>query len=533
MRKNESPTGRSFGLFVFLLMLALAGLLGLAGCGGGSSSTPTRPGGGGGGGGGGTEAPACIFTPPGAGGSSSGAGAGNKINSQYFGMHLNSISAPWPYFVVNGQESALPFGAQRLWAAGVAWSQIDTAQGAALDTTLLDEWLADPGQNGTSVNFLFTLARTPTWASQQPNDNSCTDGPGACDPPLDLNSDGSGADDVWIAWVTALAQHSAAQKNAGLPGISYYEIWNEWNASNYWNPTYSSTAQLVRMEQDARCVVEGPPSGKQCYPNITFPGGTAIDPTAQIVSPSPVGAHTRLDAVANNLGTYFSTKVNGYAGGDFSDVIGFHGYVGTATKVGSSPALCPTPEDVNTVIADMNSVFSQYGVSKPMFNTEGSWSEADVEGFTDQDRQAAFLPRYLMLQESNAVNRVYWFAWDSNKLSSLYNDSSGQATLAATADGEVNAWTNGATVSQACSATSGSSTVWTCGFTRSGGYSALAVWDTSQDCTTSSCPTTTFTVPAGGYIEYRDVAGNVTSLNGASSVPIGAKPILLETSALR
>jgi hypothetical protein len=173
------------------------------------------------------------------------------------------------------------------------------------------------------------------------------------------------------------------------------------------------------------------------------------------------------------------------------------------------------------------------GTPKQLFSTEAGWSEATVEGFTDPDRQAAFLPRYLLLQESGNVSRVYWFAWDSKTAASLYNDDTGEATPAATAYQQVYAWTEGATVSQACT-TNGNSpgTVWTCGFTRPGGYSAIAVWDAGQDCTTTSCPTpTAFPVPSG-YVEYQDVAGNVTQLNGAKTVQIGATPVLLETGAL-
>jgi len=51
-----------------------------------------------------------------------------------------------------------------------------------------------------------TLARTPTWASSAPTDTTCNytgtdsgEGDGECDPPIDLNSDGSGTDAVWIA----------------------------------------------------------------------------------------------------------------------------------------------------------------------------------------------------------------------------------------------------------------------------------------------------------------------------------------------
>ncbi len=159
------------------------------------------------------------------------------------------------------------------------------------------------------MDAIFTLARTPAWASQNPNDTTCNT-TGACDPPIDLNSDGSGADDAWIAWITALAQHSYDRKLAGQTGISYYEIWNEWNIAGYWNGT---PQQLVRMEQDARCVVKGPPSGRSCYPGISF-SGRGTDPTADIVSPSPVGAHSVLNAVETNLATYFSTYVNNYPG---------------------------------------------------------------------------------------------------------------------------------------------------------------------------------------------------------------------------
>jgi hypothetical protein len=546
MRKKESPECAHVCWLTFLLLiLAIAGFLGMVACGGsGSSSNGSgggnggNGGGGGGGGGGGTSAPACTFNPPSGGGSSSGAGVGNQINNQYFGMHINSPMAPWPFFDLNGSTETLPFGGQRLWAAGVAWAQIQPRQGQPPDWTLMDQWLSKPPQNGATVDFLYNLARTPAWASQFPNDDSCSDGPGECDPPLDLKSDGSGAGDYWIAWVTAVAQHSAAQKASGLTGISYYEIWNEWNTNAYWNPVNGTTAQLVRMEQDARCVVEGPPSHASCNPSSSFPSGTAIDPTAKIVSPSPVGGalDNMLDEVALSLNAYFSTQVNNNAGGSFSDAIGFHGYVGTATSSNTNVVPCPTPENVNTVIADMNGTIASFpsiAAGKPLFNTEGGWSEATVEGFTDPDRQAAFLPRYLLLQESANISRVYWFAWDSKTDASLYNDTTTQPSLAATAYGEVNAWTVGATVSKACSTTNPTSTVWTCGFTRPGGYAALAVWDAGQDCTATSCLTpTTFQVPSGGYIEYRDVAGNVTPLGTGASVQIGAQPILLETASL-
>lgn len=509
--------------------LLCTGLLGMLACGGSGSSTFTGGGGGNGGGGGGSQnVLPCIFSTPSPNGTASSAGVGDTINDQYFGMHINGSNDPWPSSLVPN----LQIGSQRLWDAGVAWSQINTAQGV-YNWSGLDNWLSTDQLHG--VDTLYTLARTPTWASSVPSDSSCTNadvnGPGQCDPPLDLNADGSGQDDVRIGWVTALAQHSQQRKSTGATGISYYEIWNEWNTATFWNPANSTTEQLVRMEQDARCVVEGPPPGKTCNPNSAFPSGIALDPTAKIVTPSPVGAHAFLNAIQQNLSLYFQTSVNGYAGGSFSDVIGFHGYVGTGSGTSTTAVACPLAEDVNTVVSDMNATLASYPAiasGKPLFNTEGGWSKAMFEGFTDEDEQAAFLPRYLLLQQSAGINRVYWYLWDAGAEGGLYNSSNNDLTKAATAYGEVVKWSVGATFSKACSA---NGTVWTCGLTRPS-YSAIAVWDASQDCTASSCPTTTFNVPSGGFIEYRDVAGNVTPINGAPTVQIGAKPILLETAAI-
>ena len=532
MRKKQ-PSHATPGLVASLSMIfAIMSLMGISACGGGSSSSPTS-GGGGNGGGGTSSSPACTFTAPSSGGNTTSVGTTAAIQNQFFGMDVNSPQAPWPFYSLNGAQPALPFGGLRLWASGVAWAQIDTAQGQPPDFTLMGQWLAKAQTN--NVDVLYTLARTPSWASQYPSDSTCSTGNGECDPPLDLNLDGSGADDYWIAWVSAVAQYSAAQKASNLTGISYYEIWNEWNTSAYWNQTNGSTAQLVRMEQDARCVVEGPPSGLSCNPNSVFPFGTALDPTAKIVSPSPVGGDIDglLDEVQISLNNYFSTKVNNYGGGSFSDDIGFHGYVGTATGLSTTPVACPTAENVNTVITDMSQALAAYPASaggKPLFDTEGGWSKATDEGFTDPDQQAAFLARYLLLQESSNIGRMYWFAWDSPNLASLYDDATGQASLAATAYADVNQWTVGATFSRACSATG---TVWSCALTRPNGYAAIVVWDAGLNCTSVSCPTTTsFTVPSN-YTFYRNIGDAAdTSLDGASTIQIGAQPILLETALL-
>jgi hypothetical protein len=430
-------------------------------------------------------------------------------------MHIHSVApgTPWPDTVV----PSVQFGGLRLWDSGTGWSQINTAPGV-YDFSHMDIWLSEAKTN--NVDVLYNLGRTPMWASSMPNDSTCNystlgGGNGQCWPPTDLNPDGSGTDAIWINWVTAVVSHSKGQ-------IKYYEIWNEWNIQPSWSGT---TSQLVRMTQDARCVVEGPPAGSSCNSNSNFPNGTALDPTAQIVTPAPVGGGTSqsaLAAAAKNMDIFLNQSQAGNVGpGSFVDVIGFHCYVSTQT-LGDFPI----PENVTTV---NNAVAAVTGVQgKPLFCTEGGWGNAALEGFTDPDLQAAFLARYYLLQTSTTVARVYFYAWDTTPTDiALWSPT--DTTPAAIAYGEIYKWINGATPSSACSA---NGTVYTCAYTR-GSYQALAVWDGNSDstCYQAGTPTcSTFAIPSQ-YTLYRDLAGNETTVPG-STIPLSAKPILLETAAL-
>lgn len=488
-------------------LLTLAGLISC----GGSSNTPGGRGGGGGGGGGGADCsqPVPFPTSP-----ISQGGLNKPVPSTYMDLHVGSSNLV--------SQVSVPFGSLRLWDTATGWAQINTSKDV-FDFSTLDGFVS--AAQAKNVDILYNLARTPAWISTNASDTSCAysdsaeGGPGQCDPPSDVTSiDGSGTDAAWIAWVSAVASRNASQYNHQ---IKYYEIWNEWNASLFWLGT---PFQLVRMEQDARCVIEGPPPGLSCNPNSSFPSGTGLDPDAQIVSPSPVGSSSTLDAVQQSLNSYFGTTVNGNAGGKFADVIGFHGYVSTGKS-----GICPIPEQVITVIDDMNTAVGAASENgKPWFDTEDGWSKASDEGFLDQDREAAFLARYDMIQASMGVARGYWYRWDStmNYEGALW--SNGTPIEAVSAWQEVSKWMVGATLSSACKV---SGTVWQCGFTRSGGYQAIAVWDASQDCLNGSCTFSNFTVPSG-YNESRDLTDKVTTISPGSTIQIGAKPVLLENGPI-
>ena len=186
--RSPSPLRYWQILGVLALLAAVAGMVSCAGIASSSTSSPSSP---------------------------TSQASADAIPSIYMGMQMNSgtISRqPWP---------SVPFGAQRLWDSGVSWQDINPADGV-YNWTLLDEWLS--AAQAHNVDILYTFGETPAWASSSPNDSTCAAGAGSCDPPNDLNTDGTGSNQHWKDFVSALVAHSQ-QSSTGH--IQYWEIWNE------------------------------------------------------------------------------------------------------------------------------------------------------------------------------------------------------------------------------------------------------------------------------------------------------------------
>lgn len=426
-----------------------------------------------------------VVTPP-----------ANAIPAAYLGMSMNggingiSGQQPWP---------VVPFGAVRLWDADVSWSDIVSMMPPTPDTcsspnpydwTKLDSWLSQIPAHGADI--LYTFGRVPAWASSDPTDATCGFAPGSCDPPSDVNS----TDQLFKDFVTCLVGHSQ-QSTTGH--IKYYELWNEMDNPPSWNGT---TAEMARMNGDAVQIIQ------------------SLDPSAVILTPSVI--------IEGSTGRNY---LQGYlpAAASFLPSIGgiaFHGYV----QMSGEPLV---PENISTYLSETKSILTSAGLgSKPLFDTEASWGDPTVSNpnFTDPDLQAGFLARMYLLQWSESVARFYWYQWNNKSDGILWtpspNDPSGPGTVLAPgiAYGQIYQWLVGAVMSQACGQ---NGSVWTCELTSLNGYQALAVWDASQNCSNGNCTTSNFTVPSP-YIQYRDLAGNLTPLAGQTSVAIGAKPILLE-----
>ena len=204
-----------------------------------------------------------------------------------FGMQMNggTISAqPWP---------TASFGGIRLWDSAAHWRDINTADGV-YDWTNLDKWLACAQTK--NVEVLYTFGEVPGWASSDPGDYSCSGGPGACDPPDDLNADGTGADQHWKDFVAAIVTHS---QNSQTAHISAWEMWDEGLGNPHrWKGTL---AQLLRMARDASNIIK------------------TADKSALVLTPTfaPLLKPSR-----EQLASYLAA-----GGGQFADAIALHGYV--------------------------------------------------------------------------------------------------------------------------------------------------------------------------------------------------------------
>ena len=402
---------------------------------------------------------------------SNGGSASAPVPASLFSM-LTHGKNDWP---------TVTFTGLRLWSTGTYWYMMNASPGV-YDYSTFDNWISTAQANGKDL--MYTFGEIPAWASSNPS-GICGTGigipAGSCYPPNDLNADGTGTNQHWKDFVTAIVTHAAGQ-------IKYWEIWNEPTVPGYW---MGNNAQMLRIAQDAYGIIK------------------AIDPTAMVTTPSP---STGIYGVAAWMGPYLAL-----GGGNYADIMSFHGYSWKST-----PGVWPIPEDIVPLVENLKAQLLIYGQDKkPLWCTEGSWGDTSGNGFTDPDLRAAFLSRHYILQNSEGVVRYYWYAWD-NASDGLWNATSG-ITKAGTAYQQVENWLVGRTPTGKCTQ---NVTLWTCNYTGSSGYQALAVWDTSKTCSNGSCGTKSVR-SAPQYLHWKDVGGVSHKITNGT-VPVGAKPIWLE-----
>ncbi len=308
-----------------------------------------------------------------------------------------------------------------------------------------------------------------------------------------LNTDGGGSAPprdmkYWDDFVKAIAIHN--KKHGGR--IKYWEIWNEWDWHDFWS---GDTATLVTM-------------AKRAYPIIK-----SIDPNALVLTPNACGVDPYDPGDDNVLADHINSFLAA-GGGNYADVITFHGYR-------------PAPERIDPLVNAIRKVMDANGQSaKPLWDTEGGWGK-NME-LPDLDEQAAYVARSYLVHWSKGVARFYWYGWDGydekvpkneNDWGILYDPRRGGIQKPGIAYREVYQWMVGATMTSNCAVQS-NGTTWSCDLSRPGGYEAQAIWNTAGNVTIHA---------PSQFKQYRKLDGNKVAIQSGSSVTIGIKPILLET----
>jgi hypothetical protein len=327
---------------------------------------------------------------------------GGPIPTSYFGLQVLRLA---------NLNTSLTYGSTRTWDVyPLDWSDSNPSAGVYLFTSLDTFMLQNQVRNS---EMIYTLGRTPQWASSQPKTVGMYN-PGECAPPTNMTD--------WDNYVRAIAYHAAGK-------IKYWEVWNEPNDPMYY---CGDIPTMITMAQHASQIIK------------------SIDPTALILSPGVTGT----------TGAAWLTSFLSQGGSQYVDVISYHGYwSGNA-------------EDVTIPITRYRSVMQSTGTSsKPLWETEGSWGSGGAA--PTSDHAVGFISKFFLLHWSNSVPKAMWYAYDGSALWGGLYDSVKGLSPAATAYTETQKWLVGATQTKPCSMDT--SSIWTCSYMRSG-YTSEAVW---------------------------------------------------------
>lgn len=318
----------------------------------------------------------------------------------FFGLDVNQITTPWPL---------VPYGSYRFWDDGVRWDEVNTASGT-FDWTVVDSWTSKLASNRIK-DTLYELSATPIWASPNPGDMSCDyadEGlPGSCYAPKDLKVDGTGSNRIWRVWVAAIGKHLKASP----VHVVAWGVWNEFtrqpNTGSSQIAWKGTNRQMVRMAEDARCILTGRGS-------ITATGETCRQVLASVARRWPIDTSTLIltpsagwDSVviAANWKSYYATPGASRA----AEAFALHDYTSSAElEVG--------------LAEDFRNHLSVTDQKKPLWVTEGAWAPGTI---TDPKLQADFLTQTYSGFAQLGIARFYWYSYDNTDWGTLWTAGGG------------------------------------------------------------------------------------------------------------
>jgi GH35 family endo-1,4-beta-xylanase len=344
--------------------------------------------------------------------------------------------------------------AWRLWDAHVTWRDLEPSPGV-FNFSLLDFYVRVAGQHHTEL--LLTLAATPQWASQRPTEPAAL-GPGAAAPPARMQD--------WDNFVTRVA--------TGYKGrIHAYEILNEPNLTEFFTGTVSDELAMLR---DAYQIIK------------------KIDPAAVVVSPS----FTR-DGVQQ------LDQLLQMGGAQYMDAVGFHFYFFPGE-----------PETMEPIVDSVAGVLSANNINKPVWDTEIGFGPTQT--FTDENQQAAYFARTMLMHWKDHIARAYWYAWDDHNWAHLWMTEPDNKTLtkAGVAFSVLYGWISSASLTE-CSI--GGDTPNECTFNLANGRPAHIVWVNSGEAS--------FAIPSSWQgTSMQDLTGTQSAL--PQNLTVTESPVLIQ-----
>jgi len=471
------------------------------------------------------------------------------IPASLFGLHFrfneNSQLAGQPCPTVVLYYPNIPFGALRLWDTDTRWQNLEQAQGV-YNFSCLGPYLQTALARGVT-EVILTLSSTPQWASSNPTYSNCDYSwfaLGDCAPPYDLNSDGTGADQLWRDYIYNLSVYLSQLPPTYHP-VTAFEMWNEFSrgpgggtctegptSPEAWQGT---CAQLVRMVQDANCILTGATmtitaTGTGCTPGSMNEPKIGLQKQARILTPNVVPQLPDYPL----LGTYLATtgaltQVQGVAVHAYS----FQG-LGTTSPVPYIGGQASLPSQWANVV----SVLPGAAFGLPVWSTEGSWGSTSTN-LPDANMDEGFVAQYYFVGWSAGFREMYWYAVN-NSYGTLINQNGlrgcvetvtglGCPTLAATGWTQTYNWMVGNTMTTPCAATVSGGPVYTCGMETAGTLlSGVAHVSGNQLYWTSGAKFTAGMV--GRNINLSGTSYPVTSFTSSTQISIGAS--LPSTSGL-
>jgi hypothetical protein len=391
----------------------------------------------------------------------------------------------------------------RLWDTGTTWPEVQPTA-TTWDFSRLDQVVAAAWKNHTEVTFV--AAMTPTWALAHPVDPSSPFSPSTYAP----------QPKAYSAFLGTLMKRYKNYHHSGRPGIANYQVWNEANISTFWNSGPQAMAQLVKAAHDVR---------------------NSHDKKVRVIAPAMV---TRLAYQQKWIKKFYQQKVARKPVWTFVNALSFNLY--PLDTYGSRPA---TPEDSMTLLQQVRGLLAADKVrsSVPIWNTEvnygmrgGSMGGHSAVPIPD-DRQVAYIIRTFLLNASQGVRRVDWYAYDMGKVSPAFggaplgntlltdpdNQAAGTLTPAGLAFTRVQGWLKGGTLIGTRSkrpCLKDSHGTYTCTIQYAKG-SARVYWN----------PFRTGKVKLPGTARTKlDEYGASTAVKGGARIKVGYQPVLVKSA---